>query len=86
MENPNGEQETDLDKGPMQDEPKALTFLSIVLSTMAAAFGVQSSRNQERDFKKGNIWVYIISGITFTFLFVLAVAFVVNRVLANSGL
>ena len=85
MENPNDEQETDLANEPTEDKTGALTFLSIVLSTMAAAFGVQSSRNQERDFKKGNIWVYIISGITFTFLFVMAVSFVVGRVLENSG-
>lgn len=58
----------------------------IALSTIAAAFGVQSRRNQERDFEHGNIYTYIIAGIVFTIVFVICVAFVVSRVLANYGL
>jgi hypothetical protein len=55
-------------------------FFAIVLSTVAAAFGVQSQKNYQRDFKQGNIWIYIASGILFTVVFVLAVASVVSLV------
>ena len=57
-------------------------FWSIVGSTLAAAFGVQSSKNRERDFQHGNIWIYIAAGIIFTTLFVFSVIGVVKLVLA----
>lgn len=59
-------------------------FWAIVVSTIAAAFGVQSRVNQERDFKHGNIWVFITAGIVFTVLFVVVVYLVVQGVLANA--
>lgn len=59
-------------------------FLSIVWSTLAAAFGVQSEKNRERDFKHGNIWVFIAAGIIFTTLFVFTVIGIVKLVLASS--
>lgn len=60
-------------------------FWDIIISTIAAAFGVQSRKNHERDFKGGNIYAYIAAGVIFTVLFVLAVLFVVNLVLKASG-
>jgi len=71
----------DSDKNPQKP-----TFLQIVISTVAAAFGVQSSKNRERDFKHGNIMTYIVAGLVFTTLFVLTVALVVKSILQNSGL
>ncbi len=56
-------------------------FWQIVLSTLAAAFGVQSRKNQERDFKHGSITTYIIAGVIFTVVFIAAVIFIVNLVL-----
>lgn len=64
---------------------KAPGFFDVVLSTIAAAFGVQSKRNYQRDFKGGNIWVFIAAGVIFTVLFVLAVAAVVSSVLASGS-
>ncbi|MDN3639701.1 DUF2970 domain-containing protein [Simiduia curdlanivorans] len=61
-------------------------FFNIVLSTMAAAFGVQSKRNQERDFKGGNIYHYIVAGILFTVIFIVTVTLVVQSVLQANGL
>jgi hypothetical protein len=61
-------------------------FFNILLSTFAAAFGVQSRKNQEKDFKHGNIYVYIAAGIIFTVLFVFTVIFAVRAVLSGSGL
>ena len=54
----------------------------IVLSTLAAAFGVQSNRNREQDFTHGNIYVYIVSGLIFTVIFIVAIAMIVNFVLS----
>lgn len=71
---------------PEQDPPPKPGILQIVLSTLAAAFGVQSSKNRERDFKGGNIYTYMIAGVVFTAVFVLAVVLVVRLVLANAGL
>ncbi|MBR9912364.1 MAG: DUF2970 domain-containing protein [Gammaproteobacteria bacterium] len=56
----------------------------ILVSTVAAAFGVQSKANQERDFKHGNIWVFIVAGIIFTAAFVATVYLIVRSVLATA--
>ncbi|MFC6631868.1 DUF2970 domain-containing protein [Microbulbifer taiwanensis] len=61
------------------------SFGQVVLSTLAAAIGVQSSRNRERDFKGGSIKAYIAAGIIFTGLFVLTLVLVVKTVLGNMG-
>lgn len=65
-------------------EEKPPGVLAIVLSTFAAAFGVQSRSNQERDFKHGNIWVFIVAGIIFTLVFISVVYLIVQGVLANA--
>lgn len=69
-----------------QKDEKAPNVCQIALSTIAAAFGVQSRRNQERDFEHGNITTYIIAGVIFTLVFIGCVAFVVSRVLTHHGL
>ena len=63
----------------------APSFWRIIVSTLAAAFGVQSRKNLEQDFKHGNIKVYILAGLIFTTLFVGAVIFIVNLVLLNAN-
>jgi len=62
----------------MEDKPN---FFRIVLSTLAAAFGVQSKKNLERDTKHGTLSHYITAGIIFMILFVLTVSFIVSQVL-----
>ena len=64
--------------------PSRLGPLQVIGSVLAAAFGVQSSRNRERDFKEGRAITFIITGIVFTALFVLTVYLVVNTVLENA--
>lgn len=66
--------------------PKKPQFWQIVLSTIAAAFGVQTRRNQERDFEHGNLYTYIVSGILFTLIFIGGVIFLVSTVLKSNGL
>jgi Protein of unknown function (DUF2970) len=65
--------------------PQKLTLWQIICSVFAAAFGVQSDKNRERDFKQAKPSTYIIAGLIFTVLFVLAVAAVVNLVLSNAA-
>jgi len=70
-------------KGAPQDAPirKSPSFLQVMLSVVAAAFGVQTGKNYERDFTTGSPLPYIIGGIVFTVLFVLTIVGVVSLVL-----
>lgn len=63
---------------------RKLTVWQIVSSTVAAAFGVQSSKNRERDFTVGKPSHFIIAGIVFTVLFVLGMILIVNLVLSGA--
>ena len=65
------------------DNSKKPSLLSVVKSILAAGIGVQSEKNRQRDFAKGNPLVFIIGGIVFTLLFIIAVASVVGLVLSN---
>ena len=56
------------------------TMMEVALSVLAAALGVQNSKNRERDFTSGNPLVFIVAGLLFTVLFVLALVGVVYLV------
>jgi hypothetical protein len=62
---------------------KRTNFISVVKSILAAGIGVQSEKNRQRDFEKGNPLVFIIGGIIFTVLFILTVASVLGLVISN---
>lgn len=64
-------------------DEKKLNPLQLVGSVLAAGFGVQSSKNRERDFKQGRLGVFVAAGIVFTLLFMGSIYLVVNLVLAN---
>jgi len=70
------------DDNDKKDRP---SFGQVVLSTLAAAIGVQSNKNRERDFKGGSLKTYIAAGIIFTAVFVLTLVVVVKTVLGNLG-
>jgi len=67
---------------PADARPHQLSIWQIVSSTVAAAFGVQSSRNRERDFAAGRPSHFIISGIVFTVVFVIGMILLVRLVLS----
>lgn len=69
-----------------QEDEKKPGFWQIVFSTLAAFLGVQSNKNRERDFKHGNIYAYIVSGLIFTVVFIFCVVTVVRLVLKSSGM
>ena len=64
-------------------EEQSLSFLQIAGSAVAAAFGVQSSRNRERDFSRGKISHFVVAGVVFTAAFVLIMILVVNLVIGG---
>ncbi len=57
---------------------------AVIKSILAAAIGVQSDKNRQRDFEQGSPLTFIIGGIIFTLLFIAAVATVVGLVLSNN--
>jgi len=65
-----------------EQESESLTFWQVLGSTMAAAFGVQTAKNRERDFTKGKASHFILMGIGFTIVFVLVMIGIVNLVLS----
>jgi len=72
---------TEKDSTPDQEESREPGFWQVVMSVLAAALGVQNSKNRERDFTNGNPLVFIAAGLIFTVLFVLMLIGVVNLVL-----
>lgn len=50
-------------------------------STFAAALGVQSQRNRERDFSGGNLYVYLLAGLVFTLAFIIIMVVIVKTIL-----
>ena len=55
----------------------------VIKSVLAAAVGVQSDENRQKDFEQGSLSTYIIAGLIFTALFVLGLIFLVSTVLGN---
>ena len=57
----------------------------IIGSVLAAAFGVQSKENRERDFQHGKPIVFVITGVVFTLIFILSMIAIVSVVLKATG-
>jgi hypothetical protein len=76
---------TKADEAQKADADAPLSFWQIAGSAVAAAFGVQSRANRERDFTRGKPLHFIVAGVVFTALFVLTVAMVVQLVLRNAS-
>lgn len=72
-------------RNPIKDQDSKPAMGDVVKSTLAAALGVQSNKNRERDFKHGNFKTFVIAGVIFTALFVGAVIAVVKLVLKSAG-
>jgi hypothetical protein len=70
---------------PHEPERRAPSPWQVAASALAAAFGVQSSRNRKRDFTHGKASHFIAAGILFTLLFVVGMVVIVNLVLRSAG-
>ncbi len=60
----------------------SLKYKRILLSTLAAAFGVQSQQNRATDFEEGNAGWFILAAVMFTVVFIFTVLTVVNLVVS----
>ncbi len=75
----------DTDTKPASDvEQVGVSPLQVLQSTFAAALGVQSSKNRQRDFAEGRASQFIVAGIVFTALFVGVMVLIVRLVLSSS--
>jgi len=72
---------SDIDDSSTPQDDKPLSFWQVLGSTLAAAFGVQSSKNRERDFSQGKASHFIMMGVGFTAVFVLLMAGLVSLIL-----
>ena len=61
---------------------KGIGLKNTVLSTIAAAIGVQSRANRERDFEHAKPSTFIIAGIVFVIVFILAMYGIVQLVIS----
>lgn len=68
----------DNDNSPDNKSP---TRSQVALSVIAAAIGVQSRKNRERDFSHGDPVTFIIAGLIFTVVFVVVLLGIVYLVL-----
>lgn len=68
-----------------QKAPKAPTLGQVVASVLASFFGVQSSRNRERDFKHGKAAHFIVIGLVATVAFIGLVILLVRLALHQAG-
>lgn len=57
-------------------------YKAIVQSALASAFGVQSRKNQDRDFSEGRPAHFFIAGIIGTVLFIAVLVVIVKTVLS----
>ncbi len=60
-------------------------FVQVVMSVLAALFGVQSEHNRQRDFKKGDPGDYIAVYVALVIALVIGMIVLVNMVLEAAG-
>ena len=56
------------------------TVTEVFKSVLAAFIGVQSEENRKKDFEHGSLSTYVIAGLIFTVLFVVAIIFLVSAI------
>jgi len=57
------------------------TITQVIRSVLAAVIGIQSDANRQRDLKEGYLSVYLIGGVIFTVLLVIALIFLVSSII-----
>ena len=68
------------------DNDKPLSFREMLQSVLAAAFGVQSGKNREKDFKARSPAKFIFMGAVMVCVFVTCVLFAVRCSMQQAGL
>ncbi len=73
-------------RDPANDGPQRKPgFRQVVMSVLAAVFGVQSEHNRQRDFRKGDPRDYIAVYVVLVIALVIGMIVVVNMVLDAAG-
>jgi hypothetical protein len=76
--------ETPMNESPANEaDEKPLSFFQMVHSVGASFFGVQSSENRERDFRRGKAKHFIAVAILMTGIWYGAIALIVHFVLPD---
>ena len=70
-------------KKTTQSNQNKKRFFALILTTLAAAIGVQSKQKLEEDFSQSSAIPFIIAGVVFTVLFVFLLILIVKIVLAQ---
>lgn len=73
------------DKQDEQRPRRGVGWLNVAKSTIAAACGVQTNANRERDFQQGKPVAFIVAGLIFVLLFILGMVGLVQLVLSLTG-
>ena len=63
--------------------PAEPTWFQVLLSSLAAAFGVQNSRNRRRDFSSASPWKFIVMGLVVTAVMVATLVLTVKLILPS---
>lgn len=58
-----------------------IPFWRVMVSVLQAGFGVQNSKNRERDFTKGSFMPFVVAALIFTVAFVATLVMIVRSVL-----
>ncbi len=67
----------------VEEKDKSLSFFQMVGSILASFFGVQSSKNRERDFTRGRAKHFILVGIFMTVVWYGVIYAIMKLVLSN---
>jgi len=74
-----------IDKQGKKGSHGGIGWLNVAKSTIAAACGVQTNANRERDFQQGKPITFIIAGLVFVLVFILGMVGLVKLVLTLTG-
>ena len=69
-------------KPAKSDNDKPLSWSEMIGSTLAATFGVQSERNRERDFTRGEFGKFVVVAVGFTLVLLFTLLGIVQIVLS----
>jgi hypothetical protein len=65
----------------MDKQKKEVSLLQVLGSVLAAFFGVQSSKNRERDFNHGRFGIFVAVGFAVTFSVLAGIYLLVSYIL-----
>ena len=66
---------------PENEKKEGMGLHQVILSVLAAMFGVQSQEKHQRDFEQGDATQFIVVGILFVVIFVLSLLWIVDLII-----